>query len=217
MSTAHVVIAVKDLASAKTRLVETFTDSDRARLVVAMLRDTVQAAMAVDAVDTITVVTPDLAVADIAAKFGARVVEDPVSRTERDSSARLNSAFGAAMSLIRADGTGDIIALQADLPALRPEELAAAYECAPAGGRSVVSDHHGTGTSALIIKGNSEELTPLFGPASARRHRESGAQSLEGHWPGLRLDVDTIDDVRSALALGVGRETAALLRSLGWQ
>ncbi|MEO7077974.1 MAG: 2-phospho-L-lactate guanylyltransferase, partial [Rhodococcus sp. (in: high G+C Gram-positive bacteria)] len=39
---------------------------------------------------------------------------------------------------------------------------------------------------------------------------------LDGHWPGLRLDVDTITDVRLAFELGVGRATAKVLHSLGW-
>lgn len=216
MSTAHVVIAVKDLVAAKTRLADAFEDAVRARLVVAMFRDTVTAAQEVDAVSAITVVTPDHTVAEVAAELGARVVEEPCDRSPRDSVARLNSAFSSAASEVRALGDDDIIALQADLPALRSVELAQAYELAATGSRSVVSDHHGTGTAALILKGRSEEFTPLFGPASAKRHRESGAHNLDGHWPGLRLDVDTIDDVREAFELGVGPATAAVLRALGW-
>lgn len=216
MSNAHVVIAVKDLAAAKTRLADAFADADRARLVVAMFHDTVVAAQAVDAVSAVTVVTPDASIADAAATLGARVVEEPCDRTPGDSVARLNSAFEAAASIVRREGREDIIALQADLPALRTAELADAYRLSYGHSRCVVSDHHGTGTAALIVDGRASEFAPLFGPASARRHRESGALSLDGHWPGLRLDVDTIGDVREAHALGVGRATAEVLRSLGW-
>lgn len=127
MSTAHVVIAVKDLAAAKTRLADAFTDADRARLVVAMFRDTAAAARAVVTVGAITVVTPDRSIADAATELGARVVGEPCDRSPGDSVARLNSAFSAAAELVRAEGEDDIIALQADLPALRSAELAAAY------------------------------------------------------------------------------------------
>ncbi|MDJ0391963.1 2-phospho-L-lactate guanylyltransferase [Rhodococcus sp. G-MC3] len=216
MSTAHVVIAVKDLAAAKTRLADAFTDADRARLVVAMFRDTALAARAVAAVSAVTVVTPDPAIADAAVELGARVVQEPCDGSSSDSVVRLNAAFSAAASLVRAEGDDDIIALQADLPALRSTELADAYAQAGTNGRSVVSDHHGTGTAALILKGRANEFDPLFGPASALRHRESGADDLHGHWPGLRLDVDTIADVRDAFALGVGQSTAEVLHSLGW-
>lgn len=216
MSNAHVVIAVKDLAAAKTRLADAFADIDRARLVVAMFRDTVVAARGVEAVAAVTVVTPDRSVADAALDLGARVVQEPCDRDPHDSVARLNSAFEAAASSAWAEGSDDIIALQADLPALRTEELAEAYGMSVGHARSVVTDHHGTGTAALIVGGRSGRFTPLFGPASAQRHRDSGAHDLNGPWPGLRLDVDTIDDVRRAYTLGVGPATAAVLKSLGW-
>ncbi|SNS30459.1 2-phospho-L-lactate guanylyltransferase [Rhodococcoides kyotonense] len=216
MSTAHVVIAVKHLATAKTRLADSFSEADRARLVVAMLRDTIHAARAVDAVGSITVVTPDPTVAEVAVELGARVVDDPAADDDEDSADRLNSAFAAAVTSARSEGELDIIVLQADLPALRPGELAQAYESAGPASRSVVTDHHGTGTAALILKAGAGDFTPLFGPASASRHRQSGAHDLDGHWPGLRLDVDTIDDVRQALSLGVGTATTEVLRTLGW-
>ncbi|WP_072802179.1 2-phospho-L-lactate guanylyltransferase [Rhodococcoides yunnanense] len=216
MSTAHVVIAVKDLATAKTRLADSFSETDRARLVVAMLQDTVRAAQAVEAVASITVVTPDPEVAEIAHRMGARVVADPSPDESLDSADRLNSAFSAAVTSALTEDGHDIIALQADLPALRTEELTQAYESARPAARSVVADHHGTGTAALILTAGTDDLTPLFGPASARRHRESGAHDLVGEWPGLRLDVDTLDDVRQAYSLGVGPATTEVLRSLGW-
>ena len=216
MGTAHVVIAVRDLATAKTRLADSFTDADRARLVVAMLRDTAEAALAVDAVAGITVVTPDPSVAEVAADMGARVVAEPETPTSGDSAVRLNSAFTAAAAKIRVDGSHDLIALQADLPALRAEELSQAYALADPDGRSIVSDHHGTGTAALILNGTSVQFAPHFGPSSAQRHRRSGAHSLDGRWPGLRLDVDTIEDVRLAFDMGVGTATTEVLRSLGW-
>lgn len=216
MGRAHVVIAVRDLVTAKSRLADSFTAADRARLVVAMLRDTAEAARAVDSVVGITVVTPDPAVAEIAESMGARVAREPSSNPSEDSSTRLNSAFSTAASAIRAEDGLDIVALQADLPALRSEELAQAYARARPNGRSIVSDHHGTGTAALILKGSSGRFDPLFGPESAQRHQDSGALDLDGHWPGLRLDVDTISDVRLAFELGVGRATTEVLHSLGW-
>jgi 2-phospho-L-lactate/phosphoenolpyruvate guanylyltransferase len=36
---------------------------------------------------------------------------------------------------------------------------------------------------------------------------------LAGDWPGLTRDVDTEDDLRAALSLGVGGATAAVIRS----
>ncbi|OZF30206.1 2-phospho-L-lactate guanylyltransferase [Rhodococcus sp. 14-2483-1-1] len=223
-----VLIAVKDLAAAKSRLAADFSGSERTSLVLAMLSDTVAAADAVSVVDSVTVVTPDPLVAETARRIGARVFDEPVGDPAQPPDARLNHAFASAAAVLRRaevvgrrrehddDARIDIIALQADLPAMRPAELAQAYAVAPRGGRSLVVDHHGTGTAALILKDSPGELAPLFGVDSARRHAESGAQKLDGTWPGLRLDVDTAVDVRSAYRLGVGPATAAVLRSLGW-
>ncbi len=223
-----VLIAVKDLVTAKSRLSTDFSGPERTRLVLAMLSDTVAAAAAVSVVDSVTVVTPDPLVAETARRIGAQVFDEPLGDPALPPDARLNHAFESAAAVLRRDevvghGRGyddssrvDIIALQADLPAMQPSELAQAYDLARRGGRALVVDHHGTGTAALILKDSPGELAPLFGVDSARRHAESGAQKLDGIWPGLRLDVDTAVDVRSAHRLGVGPATAAVLRSLGW-
>ncbi|CCQ16937.1 2-phospho-L-lactate guanylyltransferase [Rhodococcus sp. AW25M09] len=225
-----VLIAVKDLATAKSRLAAQFSPPERTRLVLAMLRDTVAAAHAVPVVDSVTVVTPDPRVADTARRIGARVFDEPVGDPRQTPNERLNHAFASAAHALRRDhivggvlrddsraaGHTDIIALQADLPAMRSAELAQAYATARRGGRSLVVDHHGTGTAALILKGVTGDLAPLFGEHSARRHSESGARQLGGTWPGLRLDVDTLADLRRAHGLGVGPATATVLHSLGW-
>lgn len=191
-----VVIAVKDLTAAKSRLASEFSGADRTRLVLAMFVDTVTAAGSVSVVDSVTVVTPDPVVADTARQIGARVLDEPSASGARDPEARLNAAFSAAAAALRVDHAPrdrhgnpgaapadrvDIVALQADLPALRPAELAQAYATAVSGGRSVVVDHHGTGTAALILKNSADEpraavrigfRTPphLVGSATTGRH-----------------------------------------------
>jgi 2-phospho-L-lactate guanylyltransferase len=54
-------------------------------------------------------------------------------------------------------------------------------------------------------------LRPRFGAGSALRHRAAGAHPLSGNWPGLRRDVDTEQDLREAVDLGVGAHTCELL------
>ncbi|MBM7415022.1 MULTISPECIES: 2-phospho-L-lactate guanylyltransferase [Nocardiaceae] len=211
----HLVLAVKNLVDAKSRLSTTFPGDERAELVLAMLRDTASAAAAADVVTGWSVVTPDARVASVAVALGGHTVSEPESGAATTVE-RLNRALSAADDAISDAHGGDVIALQADLPALRTAELVAAYAAAPPDTRSVVIDHTGTGTSALIVRGRPRRLEPRFGPDSASRHVDSGAFPLLGTWPGLRLDVDTADDVRAALDLGVGPHTAAMLAELGW-
>ncbi|MGF6880673.1 2-phospho-L-lactate guanylyltransferase [Nocardia sp. GAS34] len=207
----HAVIAVKNLERAKSRLADELPPADRSRLVLAMLSDTVNAALAAG-IGSVTVVTPDPLVAAAVRALGCVAHPDPAAGTDL-----LNSALADAAAAVRGrHGAVDLLALQADLPALRPAELADALDTAPATGRALVADHTGRGTAALLVRDGTAPLAPLFGPDSARRHADSGAKDLVGDWPGLRLDVDTAADLNAALSLGVGPATTALLQDIGW-
>ena len=196
-----VIIAVKRLALAKTRLAPMFPAADRSTLVLAMLVDTITAASAVPAVSSITIVTPDEVAADAARGLGARVVLDPTPAGDLDP---LNTALLAAEAAVRRT-TPNVAVLQGDLPALQARELAQALAAARANPRSFVGDRHGSGTVALFAFG--VPLDPRFGTNSARLHEDSGAVPLVREWPGLRCDIDTPDDLAAALQLGVGTAT----------
>ncbi|MFD4292663.1 2-phospho-L-lactate guanylyltransferase [Rhodococcus sp. NPDC058532] len=207
---AHVVIAVKDLGRAKSRLASRLDRAQRAALVLAMLRDTLAAARSSDAVAGVTVITPDAAVAAVAETAGAAHLADP----DEHAVDPLNSVLHSAARRLGMPGV-PIVALQGDLPCLSADELTAAVTAALPHRRAVVVDHHGTGTAALIAA-TAADLAPQFGADSARKHIDSGAAALTGNWPGLRLDVDTPADLDAAAALGAGPETARVLRALGW-
>jgi 2-phospho-L-lactate guanylyltransferase len=195
------IIAVKRLSAAKTRLASAFPPDVREGVVLAMLIDTITAASSVIAVRAITVVTPDAVAAKAVRELGARVHVDPTPDGHPDP---LNNAISVTEAAIRAE-TPNVGVLQGDLPALQPRELAQAIARARRNQRSFVSDRHGTGTSALFAF--DVPLSPEFGPDSARRHRDSGAVELTGGWPGLRCDIDTPSDLAEALGLGVGPVT----------
>lgn len=196
------IIAVKRLSVAKTRLAPAFPAPAREGVVLAMLIDTITAASQVASLRAITVVTPDDAAAAAAADLGADVLADPTPVGHADP---LNNAIRAAEQVVAAT-VGNVVALQGDLPALQSSELAEAIAAARAHPRSFVADRHGTGTAALFAFGGA--LRPHLGRDSAARHRHSGAVELTGAWPGLRCDIDTPDDLEVARQLGVGAATA---------
>jgi 2-phospho-L-lactate guanylyltransferase len=199
------IIAVKRLTLAKTRLAPVFSAPTRERVVLAMLLDTIAAAAKASSLRGITVVTPDDVAAEAARQLGADVLADPTPDGHPDP---LNNAIVAAETVIAAapDPPPNIVVLQGDLPALQTQELSQAIAAARAHRRSFVADRHGSGTAALLAFGS--PLMPAFGPESARRHRSSGAVELTGPWPGLRCDIDTPDDLATARRLGVGPATA---------
>jgi 2-phospho-L-lactate guanylyltransferase len=103
------------------------------------------------------------------------------------------------------------VALCADLPALRPDDLAEALAGA-AGRASYVADADGTGTT--LYTAPYDEFVPSFGAGSAAAHAATGARPLPGELPGLRHDVDDLAGLRGAVDLGVGRATRALLAEM---
>ncbi|WP_424742860.1 2-phospho-L-lactate guanylyltransferase [Mycobacterium sp.] len=199
------IIAVKRLAVAKTRLAPVFSAPTRERVVLAMLLDTITAAAKEPSLRGITVVTPDDVAAEAARQLGADVLADPTPDGHPDP---LNNAIVAAETVVGSapDPPSNVIVLQGDLPALQTQELTQAIAAARAHRRSFVADRHGSGTVALFAFGS--PLEPAFGPDSARRHRHSGAVELTGPWPGMRCDIDTPEDLQAARRLGVGPATA---------
>jgi 2-phospho-L-lactate guanylyltransferase len=199
------IIAVKRLSVAKTRLAPAFPAPLREAVVLAMLVDTIAAASAARGLEHITVVTPDEAAAAAAADLGAEVLEDPTPDGHGDP---LNNALAAAERAV-AGSVPNIVVLQGDLPALQSYELDEAIAAARGHQRSFVADRHGLGTAALFAFGS--PLDPQFGRGSSMRHRQSGALELTGAWPGLRCDIDTPEDLAVARRLGVGPATTRTL------
>lgn len=196
-----VVIPVKRLASAKTRLRGAVPGSPHAHLVLALVQDTVAAALACPGVADLLLVTNEPLVARVVEPLGARVVPDLPD-------AGLNPALAHGARLA---GDSPVAALAGDLPALRPVELDAVLSAA-GGQRGFVPDAAGTGTT-LLAAPSGAALDPRFGPGSAGRHASSGAAALVGPWPSVRQDVDTAADLDSAAALGLGTRTATLYRA----
>ena len=193
---------MKPPRAGKSRLRGAVDDPAHPALVLALAADTVAAATS--AVRRVLVVASDPdAVAELR-EFGADVIGD-------NGAGDLNAALRHGAELLRDSDPGSVIgALQADLPALRPDELVAAL--AEAGGRrAFAADWAGTGTT-LLLSAPGAPLDPRFGPGSATAHRESGARPLLLAAPTLRRDVDTPADLTHARGLGLGKRTTELLR-----
>lgn len=198
------VVPLKPLARAKSRLGKAAGEELRPRFALAFAQDTVSAALSCRAVRDVVVVTDDRTAGAALAALGARVVADVPA-------AGLNAALEhGARSVLALRPDAAVAALNADLPALRPEELARVLDFSTAFPRAFVTDTQGIGTTFLSAAPG-VELRPAFGGPSAARHLASGAAEIS--LPGLdsvRRDVDTGEDLRVAMALGVGAYTARL-------
>lgn len=201
------VLPLKPLALAKSRLAP-YAGPHRADLALSFALDTATAALATPGVARVLVVTRDAAAGARLAALGAVVVAD-------EPGEGLNEALvhGAAAALALAPRS-PLAALSADLPALRPAELARVLGAVPPGGRAFLPDSPGLGTTLLACTPG-RPLSPAFGDGSRARHAAGGARELLlADVESVRRDVDTGADLGEAAALGLGPYTGALFARL---
>ncbi|MDQ6874681.1 MAG: 2-phospho-L-lactate guanylyltransferase [Actinomycetota bacterium] len=202
-----VVVPVKRLELAKTRLRPAVPAAGHDRLVLAICLDTVTAALRCPDVARVVAVTSDPVAAPALRTAGALVVPDEPDRG-------LNPALEHGAETAAQVAAGDPVAtLSADLPALRPAELGEVLAAAAGWRRSFVCDAAGSGTTLLAVQAG-QPLAAAYGPASRAAHLASGAVELRGDWPTVRCDVDTPADLQAAGALGLGSRTSALLAAV---
>jgi 2-phospho-L-lactate guanylyltransferase len=187
------IIPVSTLDGAKTRLGEALDAEERRDLVDGFLARTVVAALAVDRLDDVLVVSPDREVLRRAADLGAR--------TLRQRSRGLNSGLREARADVVAGGAEAILVLPIDLPFVTAETVGVVVERLaqpkPTPAVVVVTDRHGTGTNVLGLRPPTA-IEFAFGRDSRRVHRTAaetaGAAYLELGGP-LTIDLNTADDL----------------------
>jgi 2-phospho-L-lactate/phosphoenolpyruvate guanylyltransferase len=189
-----VLVPVKALPAAKSRLAGFSADADaHARLVHAIRDDTLRAARSAPGVARVVRISNTVD------------VDHELLQRRPGLNAALHEGARHAHDRWPTDG---VAALVGDLPALTCGELARALAVAAEHETAFVADAAGTGTTLLTAL-PSQTLDPRFGRGSAARHGKQAAALPAG--PGLRQDVDTADDLRAALLLGVGPSTLAAL------
>lgn len=188
------VIPVRALEGAKSRLGEVLDAEERRELVELLLRRTVEAAQAVPGVAIVAVVSPDAAALAVARSTGAQPIAQHTSG--------LNPGLVEAREAL-AGRAERLLALPADLPGITADDVAAvlllADEAAQGGRPAVVlaPDRHGRGTNALLLDPPAV-IEPSFGGGSRAVHAALAAAAgaayleLDGR---LGLDLDTPDDL----------------------
>ena len=232
-----VVVPVKDAAAGKTRLSGALDDGSRTALARAMALDTVAAAVSCPAVGVVVVVTADMVVARDASDDGrtlrtetgigkgvgngvgvgvgttVRVVPEPPHTGARSGlDAAAAAGVAAARALVPAASVGVLLG---DLPALRPDDLAAALAAAEAHPRCLVADVAGTGTTLLTVA-DGARFDSRFGAGSAAAHVALGYVLLDvAEASTLRHDVDLPADLEVLRELRPGPRTTRVLGHLG--
>lgn len=199
------VVALKRSTVAKSRLGR-LPVPIRRRLAEAMAWDTLTALCQV--IDRVIVVSDDPELPGKLQRLGipAAVLAEP-------EPAGMNAALRAGDQRLRDQGCTRVLACVGDLPGLTARALRVLQEVVHQQrdpGQLFVADHTGTGTTMLIA--DRVPLDPHFQGESAAAHRAAGAVAIsEPDHPGLRNDVDSLEDLARVVGLGVGPYTAALV------
>ncbi len=178
-----VLVPVKPPAFAKSRLGD-LGDDARRDLATAFAVDTVLAAVACDGVARVLVVTDDHELASGLADLGVEVIPDGTSG-DLNGTLRL-----AAAEMHRRDPDLWLVALCADLPALRPEELGRALDASAVAGMSFVADADGMGTTAVVAAGPDTFARVSGPPRGSGTSTQVRTRSDLVDVPSLRRDVD---------------------------
>ncbi len=187
------LVVIPFRAGGKSRLPEEL----RREVALAMLGDVVEAAVAVGEV---RVVTADPAGGLVAGELGAELVDDR------------GDGQGGAVAAALEGADGICLVVNADVPRVRPSDLAALAVSPRLGRVSLVEAVDGT-TNALGLP-YPEVFMPLYGPGSARRfHAHADALGLEVDelaLGNLVADMDTVADL-DRWGKRSGKRTRALL------
>ena len=199
------LVPVKPPALGKSRLVG-LPDGERRALAAAFALDTVAACVAATTIEQVLVATDDAGFAEELSGLGSVAIPDGVAMD-------LNGTLRQSAAEARRRWPGLVpVALTADLPAVRAEDLDEALGAVGPGEAAYVADADGLGTT--LYTAAYDGFDPRFGPGSALAHDAAGARPITASLPRLRRDVDDLDDLDDALALGVGPRTAERAASL---
>ncbi|HEV2438596.1 MAG TPA: 2-phospho-L-lactate guanylyltransferase [bacterium] len=202
---ARAVVPQKALAGAKSRLEGALSADARTALSVALLRTVCAALRAAGGVESIVVMTPDPATRAQAAAWGIAALIDP------------GPGLNAALAQVVRDAARScaVLVVAADLPLLRPDDVASLLAAGRPGRLVLAPSKEGTGTNAVVVPPGMT-FHPAYGAGSLSAHRR-GARSLgydvvEIRRPGLAFDVDTEADLRALRYCGTSAFAADGLR-----
>lgn len=190
-----VLLPVKSPGLGKSRL--RVPEHLRPGLAEAFALDALDAARGTPGVVEVVVVTSDAGFAQRCAELGVATLPDGDGLNE--------SLVAAAHAVRRRHPDAVPVALCADLPCLRADDLAPALDQVAAGGAWFVADAGGSGTTTYAAP--YDDFAPRFGPGSARAHATAGARAVVGELATLRHDVDDQESLLRAVELGPGART----------
>jgi len=186
-----VILPVKPLARAKSRLARALKAPTRAALVRSIFSRTLDVIAQVDRIDGVIVVSRDLTILELARQRNA------ITLMESDSG--LNPAITQAAHWAQAHRARAVIVIPVDLPLITPADLEALIDRAVEKRCIVIApDRHEDGTNLLLVR-PPDAIHFAYGASSFNAHRarasERGLSVHEYRSPTAAFDIDVPDDL----------------------
>lgn len=190
--TLSVIIPVKSLDVAKSRLSSVLTPADRAELAEVMLRQVLRVVAQVRGIDRIVIITRDVAVLAIGRAVG-------VDTLRESASSDLNRALTAATRAVMQQGAKATLILPADIPFITTLDVQHLIQLGDADNTVVIApDDQRSGTNALLVR-PAGLFAYAYGHDSFNAHiklaQQRGAVVHNVESETLALDIDLPDDL----------------------
>jgi 2-phospho-L-lactate/phosphoenolpyruvate guanylyltransferase len=201
-----IVLPVKSLDEAKSRLAPVLTPLERAALTLAMLEDVIDATVLLPGWET-WVVSPDEAVLEVAAKRGVMAIAE-----ERPP---LAAAIHQAEDEAQARGASALAVLLPDTPLVTAAALTRAVHTLGPVVLAPARDEAGTN---LLLRRPPTTIASNFGRDSYRKHLEAAGQHdvpiAIVEQPEIAFDLDVADDILVVLNARRAGRARQVLREL---
>lgn len=187
-----VIIPVKPLHRAKSRLATVLSPEERSKLAEDLFRHVLGVVKNVPQVAGTLVISRDPKVLAIARDYGAHTVQE-------SGAPELNSALMRATNVVATWRAAAVLVLPADLPFVNEEDVRSIIELGRMNMSMVIAtDRNQDGTNAMLIR--PPALIPyMYGTGSFKRHMESaraaGATVRVYASTRLMLDIDVPEDL----------------------
>lgn len=187
-----VIMPVKPLLRAKSRLAEVLNPAEREKLALEMFEHNLRLLRDIDSVSGTLVISRDTKALSIARDYGVTTVQE-------SGQPELNPALMRATEFLRTMGADAVLILPTDIPLLCEDDINAIIRMGRFPGTVVLApDRIEDGTNAMLINPPGS-LEYSYGKDSFSRHRSQA--ELHGldvkiyHSTRIALDVDTAEDL----------------------
>lgn len=185
-----VIIPVKRLENAKSRLSPFLTEGERKQFCLKMLEDILKTVKSTKRIHQIVVVSEDPEMFHVAKNFGVTYL--------RERKIGLNEAVSEAIGWCIEKGVTSVLVLPADIPLVTPVDLNRMLALRKNASIVISPSRSGKGTNALLLTPPNACQT-FYGPYSFQRHLDEASKRRisfrKFRSQRIALDIDTVKDL----------------------